>query len=125
MLLEGQLYYILSKLDSLYLENRLDALLEEREFFEKSFKAQLNCLLEEGVNFRQEQAIKMRLKLARFPTLKTIDAFDFTFQPHWDKEVVLSLIRLSFVNKKRNVIFIGHIGLGKTHLAIALGVAVC
>jgi len=125
MLLEERLSDNLRKLDSLYPENRLDALLEEREFSEKSFKEQLNRLLEEEVNFRQERAIKMRLKLAKFPALKTIDSFDFTFQPQLDKEAVLSLLGLSFVREQENVIFIGPSGVGKTHLAIALGVASC
>ena len=124
-LLDETLRVNLRKLELLQLERRLDAVLEEKDFAEKSFKEQLNQLLEEEVGFRQERAIKMRLKLARFPVVKTIDAFDFTFQPELDKESVLSLFSLAFVQDKSNIVFIGPSGVGKTHLAIALGVAAC
>ena len=119
-LLDETLRVNLRKLELLQLERRLDAVLEEKDFAEKSFKEQLNQLLEEEVGFRQERAIKMRLKLARFPVVKTIDAFDFTFQPELDKESVLSLFSLAFVQDKSNIVFIGPSGVGKTHLAIAL-----
>jgi DNA replication protein DnaC len=115
----------LRKLDLLQLERRLESILEEKEFADKCFKEQLNQLLEEELAFRQERAVKMRLKLAKFPVIKTIDAFDFNFQPDIDKEAVLSLFSLSFVQEKSNVILIGPSGVGKTHLAIALGVAAC
>ena len=124
-LLDETLRVNLRKLELLQLERRLDAVLEEKDFAEKSFKEQLNQLLEEEVGFRQERAIKMRLKLARFPVVKTIDAFDFAFQPELDKESVLSLFSLTFVQDKSNIVFIGPSGVVKTHLAIALGVAAC
>jgi len=124
-LLDETLHINLRKLELMQLERRLDAVLEEKDFAEKSFKEQLNQLLEEEVGFRQERAIKMRLKLARFPVVKTIDALDFTFQPELDKESVLSLFSLTFVQDKSNIVFIGPSGVVKTHLAIALGVAAC
>jgi DNA replication protein DnaC len=124
-LLEEHLSENLRKLDMLYLESRLQALLEAKDFPERSFKEQLNLLLTEEVSFRQERAIKMRIKLARFPVPKTIDSFDFSFQPELDKEGVLSLLNLSFVRDKSNIILIGPSGVGKTHLSIALGFAAC
>jgi len=124
-LLEERLSYNLRKLELLYLESRLDALLEEKGFSGKSLKEQLNRLLEEEINFRQERAIKMRLKLAKFPAPKSIDSFDFSFQPDLDKEAVLSLFSLSFITERENVILIGPSGVGKTHLAIALGISAC
>ena len=125
LLLEEHLSENLRKLDMLYLESRLQALLEAKDFPERSFKEQLNLLLTEEVSFRQERAIKMRIKLARFPVPKTIDSFDFSFQPELDKEGVLSLLNLSFVRDKSNIILIGPSGVGKTHLSIALGFAAC
>ncbi len=125
VLVEESLSDNLRKLELLYIESRLEALLEQEEFAGLSFKEQLNRLLAEEVRFRQERAIKMRLKLARFPVQKTIDTFDFSFQPGLDKEAVLRLFNLSFVTEKENIIFIGPSGVGKTHLAIALGIAVC
>lgn len=125
VLLEERLCNNLRKLELLHLEARLDTFLEDQEFAQKNFKEQLSCLLEEEINFRQERAIKMRLKLAKFPAIKTIDSFDFNFQPELDKESVLSLFGLSFVSEKENLILIGSSGVGKTHLAIALGVSAC
>ena len=122
---EERLSHNLRTLDLLYLETRLDALVQEKGFTEKSLKEQLNQLLEEEISFRQERAIKARLKLAKFPVKKTIDTFDFTFQPELDKEAVLSLFIHSFIREKENIIFIGPSGVGKTHLATALGVSAC
>jgi len=124
-MLEETLSENLRKLDLLQLERRLDTLIEEKDFSGKTFKEQLNILISEEVTFRQERAIKMRLKLAKFPVVKSIDGFDFSFQPDVDRETVLSLFGLSFVRDKENIILIGPSGVGKTHLAIALGVAAC
>jgi DNA replication protein DnaC len=124
-LVEQRLSIHLQKLELLQIERRLDSILEEEHFSQKNFKEQLALLLEEEINFRQERAIKMRLKLAKFPLVKTIDDFDFSFQPELDKEAVLNLFGLSFIEDKSNVIFIGPSGTGKTHLAISLGIAAC
>jgi DNA replication protein DnaC len=124
-LIEETLNTNLRKLELLQLERRLDILIEAKDFGAKSFKEQLNVLLSEELTFRQERAIRMRLKLAKFPVVKSIDAFDFSFQPGLDKESLLSLFGLSFVREKENIILIGPSGVGKTHLAIALGVAAC
>jgi DNA replication protein DnaC len=124
-LIEEKLTINLRKLELLQLERRLDAIIQEKSFSGKSFKEQLNLLLEDELTFRQERAIKMRLKLAKFPVVKSIDGFDFSFQPDLDRETVLSLFGLSFVREKENIILIGPSGVGKTHLAIALGVAAC
>ena len=113
------------KLELLQLERRLDTLIEEKDFSKRTFKEQLNIVLEEELAFRQERAIRMRLKLAKFPVIKSIDGFDFSFQPDLDKESILSLFSLSFVAEKENIILIGPSGVGKTHLAISLGVAAC
>jgi DNA replication protein DnaC len=74
---------------------------------------------------RREARIARRLKDARFPVLKTLDAFDFSAQPSVKKDDVLDLARGEFLAEKRNVVLIGGVGTGKTHLAIALGMACC
>jgi DNA replication protein DnaC len=64
-----------------------------------------------------------RLRFARYPVHKTLAEFDFDFQPGVDRRVVAEPSTLRFVEEKRNVILLGPPGVGKTHLAIALGVA--
>jgi len=77
------------------------------------------------VNGRQERRISRRIKDARFPILKTLDAFDFGAQPELDKEAVLELACGAFIDERANAVLLGGVGTGKTHLAIALGIAAC
>lgn len=65
--------------------------------------------------------IEIRLRMARFPWLKTLEQFDFECQPSLDRKVVRELAGLSFVDRAENVVLLGPPGVGKTHLAIALG----
>lgn len=74
---------------------------------------------------RRERRIERRMSDARFPVLKTLDAFDFGSQPGVDRDHVLELARGEFVAAHRNVVLVGAVGTGKTHLAIALGIACC
>ena len=74
---------------------------------------------------RRERRIARRIQDAHFPVLKTLDGFDFASQPELDREAVLELFGCDFVEEKHNVVLIGGIGTGKTHLAIALGMACC
>ncbi len=62
------------------------------------------------------------MRLARFPWVKAVEQFDFDFQPSLDRRQVRELAGLSFVERAHNVIVLGPPGVGKTHLAIALGV---
>ena len=77
------------------------------------------------VNGRRERRIARRIKEARFPILKTLDAFDFAAQPELDKDAVLELASCDFVDDRANAVLLGGVGTGKTHLAIALGMACC
>jgi DNA replication protein DnaC len=74
---------------------------------------------------RRERRIQRRIAEAHFPRLKTLEAFDFTVQPAVDREAVLELAQGHFVAEAANVVLIGGVGTGKTHLAIALGLACC
>ncbi len=77
------------------------------------------------VNQRRERRIERLIREARFPVLKTLDGFDFASQPGIDKDEVLELARCDFLAEKRNVVLVGPVGTGKTHLAIALSIAAC
>jgi DNA replication protein DnaC len=75
----------------------------------------LDHLLEEEIASRESRRIKNALKLAAFPFLKTLDAFDFAFQPSLDKARVMDLAALTFLGRKENVLLLGPPGVGKTH----------
>jgi DNA replication protein DnaC len=79
------------------------------------------CLSVEQTS-RHESAVRERVRQARFPELKTLDAFDFVSADGVDATVVADLARGTWIAEHRNVILAGPIGTGKTHLAIALGV---
>lgn len=74
---------------------------------------------------RRESRIQRRIREARFPVIKTLDTFEFTAQPALDRETVLGLFSCAFVADRANVVLCGGPGTGKSHLAIALGVACC
>lgn len=88
----------------------------------KSYLAFLDELLEEEVAQKEQRRIETMLKLSGLPFTKTIDEFDFSFQPSLDRQKVMSLFDLDFVTRNENVIFLGPPGVGKTHLAVALSV---
>ncbi|MEW6300142.1 MAG: IS21-like element helper ATPase IstB [Thermodesulfobacteriota bacterium] len=85
----------------------------------------LDRLPEEEIAAREERRIKNALKLAAFPFLKTLDAFDFAFQPSLERTRILDLAALGFVQRKENILFLGPPGVGKTHRAIALAIRAC
>ena len=66
-----------------------------------------------------------RVKAARFPVIKTLDTFRWDWPKKINRLQIQDLFRLSFIDKKANVIFLGLCGLGKSHLATALGYAAC
>ena len=83
----------------------------------------LRRLVEGEAACRQERARQRRIQQARFPVLKTFEQFDFTWPTKINRLQVQNLFRLKFIEDKANAIIIGGVGLGKSHLAIALGYA--
>jgi DNA replication protein DnaC len=82
-------------------------------------------LVHAEVSDRRERRIARLIRDAHFPVLKTLDGFDFGAQPALEREAVLELADTRFVAEHRNVVLMGEVGTGKTHLAIALGLAAC
>ena len=82
-------------------------------------------IIEGETQRRQERQILRRLTAARFPVLKTLEQFNWTWPKKVNQAQVQNLFRLAFLNDKASVVFIGGVGLGKTHLATALGHAAC
>lgn len=74
---------------------------------------------------RQQRCIERRIKAARFPVIKTLEQFQWSWPKKINRIQVQNLFRLEFIPQKGNVIFLGNVGLGKTHLSIALGYAAC
>jgi len=74
---------------------------------------------------RERRAADRRLKMARFPVVKTLDTFDFKSQPSVNESLVRELMRGEYISKKENVLIVGNSGTGKTHLATALAFAAC
>ena len=74
---------------------------------------------------RHERRLRRLVSDARFPRLKTMDSFDFESQPSLDRDEVLELAKAGFVDEHSNVVLMGEVGTGKTHLAIALAMACC
>jgi len=82
-------------------------------------------VLEPQIRTRIEGRIERRIRTARFPVRKTLDTFDFAFQPKLDKSLIMELATLRFIDQGLNVLLAGMSGTGKSHIAIALGVAAC
>jgi DNA replication protein DnaC len=83
----------------------------------------LEHLLELEVEATTARRLRARLRFAHYPVHKTLASFDFDFQPTLDRKLVAELSTLRFVDEHRNVILLGPPGVGKTHLAIGLGIA--
>jgi DNA replication protein DnaC len=111
---------------------RLPAMLAEFEKLAREaaganegYEQYLLRLTELEVAARASNAVQARIRAAAFPVHKEFDTFDFTAVPHVNKPKVLELARGEWIEQKTNVCLIGSTGTGKTHLAIALGLAAC
>jgi len=105
-----------------HLEAQLETVCEQaaqQEFDYHSFLAQALTIEWQG---RHQRGIEARLRQARFPCVKTLEQFDFDFQPSLDRRQVRELAGVSFVERSHNVVILGPPGVGKTHVAVALGV---
>lgn len=90
---------------------------------EKSFSEALEELVEIEKKNNQIRREYANVKTANFPFIKTMDDFDFDFQPNINKKELLELNNLGFLDKHENLLFVGSSGVGKTHLATAIGIS--
>ena len=74
---------------------------------------------------RERRVVERRIRQARFPAPKSLDTFDFTTIPSLNKMLVLELARCEYILRRENIIALGNSGTGKTHVALALGLAAC
>ncbi|HYU74042.1 MAG TPA: IS21-like element helper ATPase IstB [Ktedonobacteraceae bacterium] len=104
------------------LEKALPALFEQARQQKMTYETFLHRALDAEVEGRNLRAAQRRIQAARLPVTKTLESFDFSFQPSISERLVRELADLSFVQTATNVIFLGPPGVGKTHLCIALAV---
>lgn len=85
----------------------------------------LTRLIEGEVARREDKSLQRRIRLARFPLIKTLDQFQWNWPKKINRPQIQQLFRLNFIEQKANAIFLGGVGLGKTHLCLALGHTAC
>ena len=100
----------------------LEHILRRLERGELSALDAIDALLGEELTLREGRRVTTALKMSRLLTVKTLAGFDFSFQPSLDRDRILALAQLDFVERREALHFLGQPGCGKTHLAIALGV---
>ena len=107
------------------IESVLGGVIQKAEEDGKSYLVFLDELLEEEVAGKEQRRVETALKTSALPFIKSIDEFDFTFQPKLDRQKVMGLFDLTFIQEKANVILLGPPGVGKTHLAVSLALKAC
>jgi DNA replication protein DnaC len=100
----------------------LDHLVQQIERGQVGTIEAIETLLAEELTIRESRRIKAALQMARLGTIKTLSGFDFAFQPSLDRNRILALAQLDFIDRHEVVHLIGQSGTGKSHLAVALGI---
>jgi DNA replication protein DnaC len=111
----------MAKLRLVKSQERLEALVQEAADKDLSYADFLDQLLTEEIASKTAKNITMRTNLARFPFVKSLETFDFGYQPSLDKKQLQTLASCHFIEHGENVVILGPPGVGKTHLAVALG----
>ncbi len=112
----------LKQLGLTQLEKALPALFEMARQETWTYETFFTHAIAAEIEGRDRRAAERRMTAARLPALKTLEAFDFRFQPSLSERLLWELADLSFVKSATNVIFLGPPGVGKTHLSLALAV---
>jgi len=86
-----------------------------------SYQEYLYKILQQQIIVRVDNSVNTKIKKARFPFIATLEEYDFTYQPKIDEKLIRELATLNFLSQAKNIIFIGPPGVGKTHLAVAIG----
>ena len=114
-----------AKLGLTHLAQTVETALARAEAEQLGYLQLLDLILEDEVGHREGRRFRNALNLSGLPHRKTLDDFDFAFQPDLDPRKIRDLATLAFVEDKSNVVFLGPPGVGKTMLAVALAVAAC
>ena len=112
--LQENLLYLNLKQIHLHLDHILDSNISLLEGLLK--------LTDYEIEIKRENVLNAMVKVAHFPHYKTLKDFDFEFQPNINQHQLTNLSGLGFIEKKENILFLGNSGVGKTHLATAIGI---
>jgi DNA replication protein DnaC len=101
----------------------VDAILSDIDGGRLAATEAISRLLEAQITLRNNRRLQAAMRSSRLPAVKTLESFDFSFQPSIKREQIQSLHELGFIERKENVVLLGPPGVGKTHLAISLAIA--
>ena len=118
---EQRILAALKRLQLSHLRETLTAVLSEAAKQEWTYLEFLDQILRREVDAKQGKRVRMGMQIAHFPCVRTIEGFDFTFQPSADERLVRELSTGNFIAHGENVLIFGPPGVGKSHLAIGLG----
>lgn len=102
--------------------SHLDEYIDVMQSGQKSFTEALLELSDLEIKAKEERHLRMCLKTANFPFIKTMEEFEFDFQPTLNKSEVTGFKNMRFLEQNENIIFIGSPGVGKTHLSVSIGI---
>ncbi|MEA3280144.1 MAG: IS21-like element helper ATPase IstB [Thermodesulfobacteriota bacterium] len=108
------------KLSGIY--NSFEERLEYAQEKSLAYREFLELLMEDEYNNRRDNSYKKRYSKAKLPSHKTMEDFDFMFQPSINKKTINDCLTCNFIKERKNIIFIGNPGTGKTHLSVAIGI---
>jgi DNA replication protein DnaC len=114
-----------TKLGLPHLAASLEQLVHRADTEQLGYLDFLDLIIEEELGIREGRRFRAALRQSKLPHHKTLDEFEFSFQPDLDVRKVKDLASLSFIDTKSNVALLGPPGVGKTHLAVALAVSAC
>jgi DNA replication protein DnaC len=115
----------LESLQLRYLRQHYEALAQQAGTEQWAHVLFLARLIEGEVHRREQRRLALRIQAARFPVMKTLEQFDWSWPKKINRLQIQNLFRLAFVEQSASVVFLGNVGLGKSHFSIALGHAAC
>lgn len=118
---QDHLEQLLTKLKLLSIRDRLDNLLDEAARKKMSFREALTFICEQEIHSKDYKRIQMGIKLSKFPYVRTLDQFDYSAQPSIDEGQIRDLATCRWIANGDVLLLLGPPGVGKTHLAVALG----